>query len=209
MDAAPARRRDALARRVRSCTLCERLVESRSRAVAGYGDPAAEILIVGEAPGRLGADRTGVPFTGDRSGVFLQGLLRGLGLSLSGPESTRPALRRVYVTNVVRCSPMGADGTNRPPTGAEIANCAGFLEKELEIIRPRLVVTLGLTASRALLGAGFSGKGFGRVRKGGRFSVLPLWHPAFVIRGGGRRRLTREAYAGHFAKLAAFLPGAG
>lgn len=102
-------------------------------------------MFIGEAPGYLGADRTGVPFTSDRSGRRLQALLIALGLSLeSSPAVKRPRLKGVYLTNVVRCNPPG----NRNPTAVEIANCASYLNQELAQIDPQIVVTLGNFAAR-------------------------------------------------------------
>lgn len=199
------RQKDILAKKVQSCELCEKLVESRNQSVMGYGDFNAEIFIIGEAPGRLGADLTGVPFTKDRSGIFLQKLLCNLGLNKTEPESIRPKLKGVYITNIVRCNPQDQNGTNRSPTKNEINNCINYLEKELEIIKPKLVITLGLPASKVLLGKNFSGRNFGRIQKNEKFFVLPLWHPAFVIRGGGSQRLTEKKYVRHFKKLTKFL----
>ena len=124
----------------RECTCCPALVANRQRIVRGYGDPPARLLMVGEAPGVHGADRTGVPFTGDRSGRRVQALLMRLGLSQeTDPAVETPRLRGVWLTNVVRCNPPG----NRNPTAAEVANCAPYLRAELEKIRPDVVATLG------------------------------------------------------------------
>lgn len=188
-----------------NCFLCEELVKSRTRAVSGYGDFKAKVLIVGEAPGRLGADITGVPFTRDRSGVFLQKMLNKVGLNLSEPESENPDLKGVYITNIVKCNPRKPDDTNRSPTNLEIKNCMEYLSKEIEIIKPELIVTLGLPASKFILGDNFNGKNFGKIRKMQRFSVLPLWHPAFVIRGGGIQRMNEQKYSKFFKQIKKFI----
>lgn len=126
------------------CRRCPALAANRRCVVNGYGDPQADVLVVGEAPGRHGADRTGVPFTGDRSGRRLQALLIQAGLSLEeDPAVERPRLQGVFLTNVVRCNPPG----NRNPTRQEVANCAGFLKEELEAVRPRVVVAVGWFAA--------------------------------------------------------------
>jgi uracil-DNA glycosylase family 4 len=164
------------------CTLCPALVANRRCIVQGYGDARARLLLVGEAPGSLGADRTGVPFTGDRSGRRVQALLIGLGLSEeSDPAVAQPRLRDVYLTNVVRCNPPG----NRNPTPAEVANCAPFLAAELAAIRPQIVGTLGIFAARwafrALLDrelpAGIRAL-HGQVWPAGEATLLTLVHPA-------------------------------
>src|SRR5215216_6289699 len=97
------------------------------------------MVLVGEAPGRFGADRTGVPFSGDRSGAFLRELIAELGLD---------AEREVYITNVVKCNPRDERGNNRAPAGAEIAACRSHMEAELRLLRPRVVVPLGALACR-------------------------------------------------------------
>lgn len=126
------------------CRRCPVLAANRRCVVNGYGDPQAAVLVVGEAPGRHGADRTGVPFTGDRSGRRLQALLIQTGLSLEeDPAAERPQLRGVFLTNVVRCNPPG----NRNPTRQEVANCADFLKEEMEAVRPRVVVAVGWFAA--------------------------------------------------------------
>jgi DNA polymerase len=128
-----------------SCARCPALVASRSRIVHGYGDPSARIVFIGEAPGRHGADRTGVPFSGDKSGRVLQRILIDLGLSSEHAPTERPQLR-CFITNAVRCCPPA----NRTPTPREQTNCAPFLVAELEAIDPRIVVPIGLTALRAV-----------------------------------------------------------
>lgn len=187
--------------KITNCILCEELVESRTQAVSGYGDFKAKVLIIGEAPGRFGADITGVPFTKDRSGVFLQKMLNKVGLNLSDPESESPSLKGVFITNIVKCNPRKPDDTNRSPTNPEIKNCMEYLSKEIEIIKPKLIVTLGLPATKFVLGDDFSGKNFGKIKKLQKFSVLPLWHPAFVIRGGGAQKMNEKKYFKYFKKI--------
>ena len=155
--------------------------------VDGYGPVPAEVMFVGEAPGRHGADLTGVPFTRDRSGRRLQAILIRLGLSLeSDPLIERPRLRGCYLTNVVRCTPPG----NRRPTGSEVTACLPYLLEEIARVRPRILVPVGLLASQALLG--WLGLPAGRMRDlharpipvppgtgpDGLEFVLPLRHPS-------------------------------
>jgi len=194
-----------LSKKIKSCELCEDLVKSRSQSVSGYGDFNANIFIIGEAPGRLGADVTGVPFTKDRSGVFLQKMLCQIGLNLSEPDCVNPKLKGVYITNIVKCNPQTESGTNRSPKNEEIDNCLNYLEKELDIVKPRLVITLGLPSSKIILGKDFVGKSFGKIIKSEKFFVLPLWHPAFVIRGGGAQRMNEKRYSSYFKKIREFL----
>ena len=98
------------------------------------------MLFIGEAPGRRGAARTGVPFSGDESGRRFEMLLVEAGLGRD----------RVFVTNAVLCLPLDARGNNRPPKRAERANCAAHLATTIDLVDPRLIVTLGATALAAL-----------------------------------------------------------
>src|SRR6266436_383989 len=107
-----------------ACTLCAALVRSRSQVVPGDGEIPAAVAFVGLAPGRFGGDRTGIPFSGDRSGDLLHRMIH------------RARLRRVFITNLVRCNPRDARGRNRDPSAEEIANCRAHLEAELELVRP-------------------------------------------------------------------------
>ena len=128
-----------------SCARCPALATSRSRIVHGYGDLNARIIFIGEAPGQHGADRTGVPFSGDKSGRALQRMLIELGMSEDQQPNDQPQLR-CFVTNIVRCCPPA----NRTPTLREQANCAPFLAAELNAIDPQVIVPIGLPALRAV-----------------------------------------------------------
>lgn len=123
------------------CVRCPLLVASRQRIVHGYGDPASRIVLIGEAPGRHGADKTGIPFSGDRSGARLRRMLEALGLADPGSGQLR-----CFVTNAVRCCPPN----NRTPTAHEVANCTAFLDAELKAIAPRLIVPIGRVALQAV-----------------------------------------------------------
>jgi uracil-DNA glycosylase family 4 len=128
-----------------SCARCPALVASRRQIVHGYGDPRARIVFIGEAPGQHGADRTGVPFSGDKSGRALQRMLIELGMADDRLPSNWPQLH-CFVTNVVRCCPPA----NRTPTVREQASCAPFLAAELDTIDPQIIVPIGLPALRAV-----------------------------------------------------------
>ncbi len=172
------------------CVRCPALVESRSRVVPGDGEIPADVVFVGLAPGRFGGDRTGIPFSGDRSGDLLRRMIRGADL------------QRVFITNVVRCNPRDACGRNRDPDAHEIANCRSHLEAELALARPRLVVALGRIAWRELAGhaAAFSPVDASPLRIGNRL-LFPMYHPAYVIRGA----YTERRYARDFKGLAKLL----
>jgi DNA polymerase len=152
-----------------TCTLC-RLSEGRTQVVFGMGDPEAALMFIGEGPGEQ-EDRQGLPFVG-RSGQLLDRLL------LEEMGITRD---RVYIANVVKCRPPA----NRDPKPDEIAACRPYLERQLDLIRPAVVVTLGRFAAQWLLD---TTEGITRLR--GRsypFAhgvLIPTLHPAAALRGG-------------------------
>ncbi len=177
-----------LAERAAVCTDC-RLSENRLNVVFGDGDPAADLMFVGEGPGRH-EDEQGLPFVGP-SGRLLEELLGEIGL-------TRP---QAYIGNVVKCRPPN----NRDPRPDEIDACKGYLRRQLELIQPRVVVTLGNFASRLLLR---TETGITRLR--GRAyewwgrHLVPTYHPAAALRG--RPRVLDEMRA-DFALIAELLAG--
>lgn len=122
------------------CQLCVRMSHSRRVLSHRNGDWGAEVLFIAEAPGRLGAEVTGVPLFGDRTGDRFEALLRAMGWSRS----------RVFVTNAVLCNPRNHEGNNDPPKPEEIRNCSTFLKRTISTINPRLVVALGRIALIAL-----------------------------------------------------------
>ena len=115
---------------------------SQSRRVLSErnGDWNAKVLFVAEAPGRLGAEVTGIPLCGDRTGDRFEELLRAMQLHRS----------TVFVTNAVLCNPRDTDGNNDQPSATELANCLGFLERTIALVAPILVVALGRVALESL-----------------------------------------------------------
>jgi len=166
-----------------TCARCPALAASRSRIVHGYGDPRARVVFVGEAPGRHGADRSGVPFSGDKSGRALQRILIALGLA--DEEQLVAQLRlHCFITNVVRCCPPA----NRTPTLREVANCAPFLRMELGAIAPRVIVPVGRVALQAV-GLRYLSYDPGPIRsrhavplRAGAQVIVPLVHPSRISR---------------------------
>ena len=159
----------AYAAETAGCVRC-RLAETRSQVVFGSGNPDAELMIVGEAPG-YHEDQGGLPFAG-QAGELLARLLAGIGLA---PES-------VYLANVLKCRPP----QNRDPLEAEIAACEPHLFRQIELVRPRVVATLGNFATKLL-----SGRSFGITRVHGQEQevtlasttvlLYPLYHPAAAL----------------------------
>ena len=182
--------RDAL-----GCTRC-RLAAGRTNVVFGVGDPHADLMFVGEGPGAQ-EDAQGEPFVG-RSGQLLDRLVaEEMGLDRS----------QVYIANTVKCRPPG----NRDPLPDEIETCRPFLEAQLEAIDPVVVVTLGNFATKLLLG---TTEGITRLRGRAypfrRGSLVPTYHPAAVLRGGGEAVAQMRADLVRAKQLlAARLPDAG
>jgi uracil-DNA glycosylase len=159
----------SFAESIADCTRCP-LSAGRTQVVFGSGNPDAELMFVGEAPG-FHEDRQGVPFVG-AAGQLLSKLLAGIGLSRDD----------VFVTNVLKCRPPG----NRDPLPEEIAACESHLFRQLELIRPRVVATLGNFATKLLSGRpdGIT-RVHGReqtVSLGGRqVTLYPIFHPAAAL----------------------------
>lgn len=154
---------------LRQCTRCA-LAEGRLNVVVGAGDPDADLMFVGEAPGAT-EDETGVPFVG-RAGQLLDSLLEGIGLSRD----------RVFIANVLKCRPPG----NRDPQPGEIEACQGYLAEQVSLVRPRLVCSLGNFATKLISGNpdGISTV-HGQVQEvsfaGVSFTLYPVFHPAAAL----------------------------
>lgn len=130
----------ALEEHIRRCHQCQ-LCQGRTHAVPGVGDHKARWLFVGDGPGRE-EDAQGEPFVGP-AGKLLDNMLRALGLDRDA---------NVYMTNIVKCRPVGTDGRDRPPTADEVAACMPYLSRQIDLIRPDIIVALGETAAVSLLG---------------------------------------------------------
>lgn len=131
---------DALAESARYCTLCPRMCERTRVLSSANGSLKARVMFIAEAPGRLGADRTGIPLHGDRSGDNFESLIANIGWSRDD----------LFVTNAVLCNPRAESGNNGTPTQAEVENCATYLRMTIELVAPDVVVTLGATALRSI-----------------------------------------------------------
>jgi uracil-DNA glycosylase family 4 len=122
------------------CNLCSRMSGRIKVLSEKNGDINSRVLFIGEAPGRLGADRTGVPFRGDKAGENFEKLLVYAGLSR----------QNVFITNAVICNPRDEKGNNSPPNKDEIQNCSMYLSTLIDLLQPELIVTLGQCALRSL-----------------------------------------------------------
>jgi uracil-DNA glycosylase len=175
----------ALNAEIASCERCS-LSKTRTNVVCGSGNEESGIVFVGEAPG-LNEDKLGQPFVG-AAGKLLTGLLEGIGIKRED----------VYILNVLKCRPPG----NRSPLPEEIDLCRPFLDRQLNLIKPRAVCTMGNFATRALLGQDvYISKVRGTPVKMGKFTVFPLYHPAAALHRGNMREPMEE----DFKKLKKFL----
>lgn len=157
---------------MRECCDCAALVKCRSRVVPGDGAVPARVMFVGIAPGRFGGDITGIPFSGDRSGILLRSMIE------------RAGIEDVFITNLVRCNPRDEKGRNRDPRTEEIDQCRRHLEAEIAMARPRIIVCLGAMAWRQLAGRDISFEPTRpRIQKHEGAVLYPMYHPGYVIRG--------------------------
>ena len=160
------------------CTRCP-LHEGRTNVVFGDGDPSARLMFVGEGPGRT-EDQQGLPFVGP-SGQLLTKMIEAMGLERGD----------VYITNVVKCRPPN----NRNPAPLEIKECSPFLKKQIEVVDPEVIVTVGKFASNTLLD---KDEALGRLR--GRWHehmgipVMPTYHPAYLLRNEDDPRFKRRSW---------------
>jgi uracil-DNA glycosylase family 4 len=171
---------------IADCPSCN-LARTRSKTVPGSGPVTADLMLIGEGPGQH-EDELGLPFVG-RSGQFLDQLLAAIDLTRED----------VYVTNVVKCRPP----ENRDPETEEIEACGDYLEQQIEMVNPRVIVTLG----RFSMAGWFPGDRISRIHGqykqiGGR-DVIPMYHPAAALRNGSLREVIHQ----DFAKIPALLQG--
>mgnify|MGYP002681752798 CR=1 FL=1 len=174
-------KREALAPVAEEASACQKcpLAETRTLVVFGEGNPDSPLLIVGEGPGER-EDLTGRPFVG-RAGALLDECL----------AENRITRKHVYITNIVKCRACSSENSrkrNRPPSTAETNACRPYLDRQLEIIRPRVVLCLGSPSANALIHTNFR-----IMQERGRFFEVPFadyaiaaLHPAYILRQGGQ-----------------------
>jgi len=163
-----------LNKEILTCTRCE-LHKTRTQAVCGVGELTANILVVGEAPG-ADEDRQGEPFVG-RAGQLLNEMLRAIGRERSA----------VFIANVLKCRPP----QNRDPAPAEVAQCMPFLQRQIALLRPRLILVVGRIAAQSLLEVDTPiGKLRGTVHRYGEDSIplVVTYHPAYLLRSPAQKR---------------------
>lgn len=171
----------ALAREAAACRLCPAMCERTAVLSEHNGQTAAPLMFIGEAPGRQGGDRTRVPFSGDASGRNLQRYLDAIGLKRD----------RIFFTNAALCNPRTPTGANRTPTRREVANCSDFLRRQIEIIDPRVVVTLGAVSLAALKSIEYHElilkEAAGKIFNWNGRLLVPLYHPSPQVLASHRR----------------------
>ncbi len=169
---------EEIAAEIRSCQLCE-LARTRTNAVPGDGPDRAPIMFIGEGPG-LNEDQQGKPFVG-AAGKFLTELIEMAGLKRS----------EVFITNVVKCRPPG----NRDPLPDEIMACSSYLQRQIDVIDPTVIVTLG----RFSMAGWFPGERITRIhgqpKKFGARTVVPMFHPAAALHQGNLKPVIQEDFA--------------
>lgn len=163
----------SLQKQALNCHLCE-LSKSREKVVFGEGNPNADLLFIGEAPGAT-EDSSGKPFVG-RSGELLTKMIENV-LQISRSD--------VYITNIVKCRPPN----NQVPTPTQAHTCQPYLLKQIELIKPKLIVTLGATAYHYLTGDETDiSKIRGTVHKQDDYTIIPTYHPSYLLRNPSAKK---------------------
>jgi len=167
---------ESLARRVASCTRCD-LHKTRRNVVFGSGSPTAKLMFIGEAPGE-DEDLQGAPFVG-RAGGLLTKIIEAMGLKRED----------VYIANILKCRPPN----NRAPLPTEILECEENVRRQVEIIKPKVICTLGKFASQALLRTQTPISALrGKFQEYNGIKVMPTFHPAYLLRNPQDKRLVWE-----------------
>lgn len=174
------------------CTRCKLHAQGRTQVVFGVGNPSADLMFVGEAPG-ADEDVQGVPFVG-RAGQLLTRMIEAMGFTRD----------EVYIANVIKCRPPG----NRNPEPDEIATCEPFLFQQIAAIQPKVVVALGAFAARTLLKTGDPiSRLRGRLYDYRGVKLIPTFHPSFLLRSPGSKREAWDDLKKALAELGREVPG--
>jgi DNA polymerase len=163
------------------CTLCPAMCGRSAVLSELNGSPDARIMFIGEAPGRKGADRTRVPFSGDQSGANFDRYLGSINL-------TR---KEIFITSAALCNPRSESGANRKPTQKELSNCASFLRRTIELVDPRVIVTLGSVALEALKRIQYHELSLktaaAQIQSWNNRVLVPIYHPSPQVLASHRR----------------------
>ena len=166
-----------LATKVNICTDCA-LSEGRTLAVPGEGPERADLMFIGEAPGYY-EDQQGRPFVGP-AGRFLEQLLNSIGMSRE----------QVFIANMIKCRPP----SNRDPLPNEVATCAKYLDRQLQLVEPKVVVTLGRHSMAKFLPGTTIGKAHGKAVRKESFILYPIYHPAAALHQHALRSIIEDEF---------------
>ena len=164
-----------------ACRLCPAMCGRSAVLSELNGSTDARIMFIGEAPGRKGADRTRVPFSGDQSGANFDRYLSSIELSR----------KDIFITSAALCNPRSESGANRRPTQKELANCSSFLRRTIELVNPRVIVTLGSVALEALKRIQYHElslrESAAQVHSWNERVLVPIYHPSPQVLASHRR----------------------
>lgn len=164
-----------------SCTQCSAMCGRSAVLSELNGSTEARVMFIGEAPGRKGADRTRIPFSGDQSGANFDRYLNSIHLMRE----------QIFITSAALCNPRADSGANRRPTQKELANCSTFLRRTIELINPRVIVTLGSVALDALKRIQYHEMNLkesaARVQSWNGRVLVPIYHPSPQVLASHRR----------------------
>ena len=170
-----------LVKEAASCTLCPAMCGRSAVLSEVNGSPDARIMFIGEAPGRKGADRTRVPFSGDQSGANFDRFLSSINLTRE----------EIFITSAALCNPRSETGANRKPTQKELTNCSSFLRRTIELVDPRVIVTLGSVALEALKRIQYHELSLktsaAQIQTWNERVLVPIYHPSPQVLASHRR----------------------
>lgn len=171
----------ALVAEAAACQVCPAMCERRAVLSHRNGNLNPRVLFIAEAPGRQGGDRTRVPLSGDQSGRNFARFLSHINL----PRE------EIFITNAVLCNPRKPSGANRKPTGAEVTNCSAYLRRQIEILDPQVIVTLGAVSLAALRLVEYHElslkESAGQVHEWNGRLLVPVYHPSPQVLASHRR----------------------
>jgi len=172
---------EALVAEAAACRRCPEMCGRSAVLSERNGRVGARVMFVGEAPGRQGGDRTRVPFSGDQSGRNFTRYLASINL----------AREEIFITNAALCNPRTETGANRKPTRLEVSNCSEFLRRQVEVVAPSVVVTLGAVSLAALRAVEYHPltlkENVGEIRGWNGRLLVPLYHPSPQVLASHRR----------------------
>lgn len=164
-----------------ACTLCPAMCGRSAVLSELNGSPEARVMFIGEAPGRKGADRTRIPFSGDQSGANFDRYLNSI-------ELTR---KEIFITSAALCNPRSESGANRRPTQKELKNCSSFLRRTIETVNPSVIVTLGSVALEALKRIQYHElnlkESAAQIHSWNDRTLVPIYHPSPQVLASHRR----------------------